>query len=65
MCPRARYCRRLPDSGGVSGSGPIATLNFVAVGKGSSVVTVVDSVFKNSQQQPLTLTLGELPVTVQ
>jgi len=56
---------RLPGSPGVSGSGVIATLNFVAVGKGSSRITVADSVLKNSQQENLTVTLGELPVTVQ
>lgn len=56
---------RLPNSPGVSGSGAIATLSFVAVGKGSSKVTVVDTSLKNSQQQLLTITLGELPVTVQ
>ena len=44
---------RLPGSPGVSGSGAMATLNFVAVGKGTSKVTVVDSAFKNSQGQPI------------
>ncbi len=56
---------RLPGSPGISGSGAIATLNFVAVGKGSSTVTVTDSILKNSQQQNLAVTPSELPVTVQ
>jgi general secretion pathway protein D len=56
---------RLPGSPGISGSGVIATLNFVAVGKGSSRITAADSVLKNSRQESLTVTLGELPVTVQ
>jgi general secretion pathway protein D len=56
---------RPPGSAGVSGSGPLATLNFVAVGKGSSTVRVADSVLRSSQQQPLAVTFGELPVTVQ
>jgi general secretion pathway protein D len=56
---------RASGSPGVSGSGAIATLNFVAVGKGSSTVRVADSVLRNPQQQALTVTLGELPVTIQ
>jgi general secretion pathway protein D len=56
---------RLPNTPGVTGTGAIATLNFIAIGKGSSTVTLVDSVLKNSQQQPVPATLGELPVTVQ
>ena len=43
---------RFPGSPGISGSGGVAVLNFVAVGKGASAVTVVDSTFKNSQGQP-------------
>ena len=56
---------RLPGSSGISGSGVIATLNFVAVGKGSSRITAADSVLKNSRQENVTVTLGELPVTIQ
>lgn len=56
---------RMPRAPGVSGSGTIATLNFVAVGKGSSTIAVVEAGLKNSQLQPLTVTLGEVPVTVQ
>ncbi len=52
-------------SAGVSGSGAIVTLNFVAVGKGLSTVTLVDSALKNAQGQPLEVTLGSLAVTVQ
>jgi hypothetical protein len=50
---------------GVTGSGPVARLDFVAVGAGASTVTVTGSVLKNSQQQPITVTLAELPVRVQ
>ena len=50
---------RLPGSGGVSGSGALAVLNFVAVGKGSSKVSVVESTLKNSQGQPVNVVLGE------
>jgi hypothetical protein len=56
---------RLPGSPPISGTGPIAVLNFVAVGKGSSTVTVVDAGLKSTQGQPLTVKLAPLPVTVQ
>jgi general secretion pathway protein D len=56
---------RLPGSSGVTGSGVIAALNFVAIGKGSSVITISESALKNSQQQPINVTVGELPVKVQ
>jgi hypothetical protein len=56
---------RIPGSAGVKGSGSIATLNFTAVGKGSSRVQVTELAMKNSQALPLAATLSELPVTVQ
>jgi general secretion pathway protein D len=56
---------RLAGSPGISGSGAIATLNFVAVGAGSSTVSLADSAVKNSKQETITVTLGELPVKVQ
>ena len=56
---------RAPGSPGVSGSGAIVTLNFVAVGKGASAVTLDSSTLKNSQGQPVNVLLGSLPVTVQ
>jgi general secretion pathway protein D len=56
---------RLPGTGGVSGSGAVATLSFVAVGKGSSSISVTESDLKNSLEQPIAVTPGELAVTVQ
>jgi general secretion pathway protein D len=56
---------RTPGSPGISGSGSLAVLNFVAIGKGTSKVTVVDSTFKNSQGQPIGVVLGEASVRVQ
>jgi general secretion pathway protein D len=56
---------RTPGSPGISGSGSLAVLNFVAIGKGTSKVTVVDSTFKNSQGQPIGVALGEASVRVQ
>ena len=44
---------RPPGSPGVSGAGVIAMLNFVAVGKGASSVTVVEPLLKNSKQESL------------
>jgi general secretion pathway protein D len=56
---------RPPGSSGVSGSGSIVVLNFVAVGKGTSSVTLNGSALKNAQGQPLDVTLASLPVTIQ
>jgi hypothetical protein len=56
---------RSPGSPGVSGSGAIAVLNFVATGKGQSTISVVDSTLKNSTGQPIAATAGSIPVTVQ
>jgi Rieske Fe-S protein len=56
---------RPPGSGGVSGSGALAVLNFVAVGKGTSKVTVVDSTLKSAVGQPIGVALGEALVRVQ
>jgi hypothetical protein len=56
---------RLPGSAGISGSGALAVLNFVAVGKGTSKITVVDSTLKNTQGQPIGVVLGEALVKVQ
>lgn len=55
---------RPPGSPGISGAGTLAVLNFVAVGKGSSSVTVVEPMLKNSKQQSLAVKASQLPVTV-
>lgn len=55
---------RPPDSPGITGGGTIAVLNFVAVGKGTSEVTLVEPMLKNSKQESLSVTSGQLPVTV-
>ena len=44
---------RLPGAGGISGSGALVSFTFLAVGKGSANVQVVESNFKNSQMQPI------------
>jgi general secretion pathway protein D len=56
---------RMIGSPGVSGSGAIAVLNFVAVGKGQSTISVVDSALKDSKGQPIAAGAGSIPVTVQ
>jgi general secretion pathway protein D len=56
---------RLPGSPGITGSGSIVVLNFVAIGKGNSTVTVVDAGLKNTQGQPVPVTPGELSVRIQ
>ncbi len=56
---------RLPGSPGVTGSGAVAVLNFVAVAKGASTVKVQETTFKNSKGEPVNVTLGEVNVKVQ
>jgi hypothetical protein len=42
---------RLPNTPGVSGSGVLATLNFQAVAKGSTTVTIPNLTVRNAQGQ--------------
>ena len=44
---------RQPGVGGISGSGALVSFTFLAVGKGTATVQVVESNFKNSQMQPI------------
>jgi general secretion pathway protein D len=55
---------RAPNALAISGSGAIATLNFVAVGRGTGTVSAAESSLRNGQQQPLPVTLGAVSVTV-
>jgi general secretion pathway protein D len=56
---------RLPGMPGISGTGGIVTLNFVAVGKGATLVKVTDAGLKNSQQQAITVAPAEISVRIQ
>ena len=56
---------RLLDAPGVSGAGAVATLNFVAVGKGSGTVSVTEAGLKNTKSAAQTVTLASVPVTIQ
>jgi general secretion pathway protein D len=50
---------------GISGSGPVAVLNFVAVAPGKGSVTVTEMGLKNSQLQAVPVALGAVSVAVQ
>jgi general secretion pathway protein D len=56
---------RLPGAPGVNGTGAVATLSFVAVGRGQGAVAVSEVGLRNPQQQPIPVMLGSVPVTVQ
>jgi hypothetical protein len=50
---------------GVSGSGTVAVLNFVAVARGTGSVAVTEMGLRNSQSQPVPVMLASVPVAVQ
>jgi hypothetical protein len=56
---------RIEGSGGVSGSGPLVSLSFTAVGKGAGTIEVSDTTFKNSKQEAIKMTGPSMAVTVQ
>ncbi|MGH9666838.1 MAG: cohesin domain-containing protein, partial [Bryobacteraceae bacterium] len=56
---------RAPGAGGVNGSGTLATLSFLAIGKGATQIAVTEAGLKNSKQQPVTVQPPVLNVTVQ
>ncbi|HEY2845533.1 MAG TPA: cohesin domain-containing protein, partial [Bryobacteraceae bacterium] len=56
---------RPAGTAGVSGSGPVAILNFVAVARGNASVTVTELGLKNAQLQALPVSLGAVSVAVQ
>jgi len=56
---------RTGGGAGVSGAGPVAILNFVAVARGMGSVTVTEMGLRNSQAQSVPVTLGSVSVAVQ
>ncbi len=56
---------RLQDAPGVSGAGTVATLNFVAVGKGTGTVSVTEAGLRDPKSAAQTVTLANVPVTIQ
>ncbi|MEQ1886829.1 MAG: cohesin domain-containing protein [Bryobacteraceae bacterium] len=49
---------------GVSGTGPVAVLNFTAIGQGTSTVRVTELGLKSGAGQSIPAALGEVPVTI-
>jgi general secretion pathway protein D len=55
---------RAAGSPGVSGSGPVATLTFVALASGSGRVTVTEMAVTDTQNRPVAVALGTVPVAI-
>ncbi len=56
---------RLPEAGGVSGAGSVASLSFVAVGKGTGSIAVTEAGVKDTKGAAVGVALGNLSITVQ
>ena len=56
---------RLASAGGVSGSGPVLQLTFMAIGKGSTTIAVTEANLKNSKQEAIAVAPPSVTVTVQ
>jgi general secretion pathway protein D len=56
---------RLPDASGVSGAGAAATLNFVAVGKGTGTISVTEAGLKDTKAAVQPVGLASVPVAIQ
>jgi len=56
---------RTPGSAGANGSGVLATLSFIAIGKGSGSVNVVEAPLKDSKQKLISAAVPVLSFTVQ
>jgi general secretion pathway protein D len=55
---------RPAGSGGVNGSGVLATLRFMAVAPGSGSIAITEASAKNSQSQVLQTGVGSVPVNI-
>ncbi len=56
---------RAPGIGGVSGSGPVLSVSFQAVGKGETKVQVIDAGFRTTQLAPVAVGAPAMSVNVQ
>jgi len=56
---------RVTGAPGVNGSGDLAKLTFMAVGKGTGSIAVTDANLRNSKQEPISASGPTMPVTVQ
>jgi hypothetical protein len=55
---------RPAGSGGVNGSGVLATLRFMSVAPGSGSIAITEATAKNSQSQALPTGVGSVPVNI-
>ena len=56
---------RIPGSGGVSGGGPLLTLTFQPVAKGTAEISLSEITVRNTQLDPLKLQLPKTTVKVE
>ncbi len=56
---------RVTGAPGVNGSGELAKLMFMAVGKGSGTVAITDVGLRNSKQEPIAASGPTMPVVIQ
>ncbi len=56
---------RYPGAGGISGSGPLFTLRFQAVGKGTCPIQVTELTLRDSRLQQITSTPPAAQITVE
>ena len=56
---------RITGAPGVNGSGELAKLMFVAVGKGTGTIAITDVGLRNSKQEPISASGPTMPVTIQ
>jgi len=54
---------RLPRAAGVSGAGALVTLQFQALGRGNSTITLPNLTVRNSQGQPIATATPQIAVT--
>ncbi len=56
---------RLPGAGGVNGSGALVTLKFMALGKGSTTISLDEIQLENSKREAISAVKPELSLTIQ
>ena len=56
---------RLPGAGGVNGSGSLVTLTFMALGKGSTTISLDEIQLENSKREAIPAMKPELVLTIQ
>ena len=56
---------RLAGSGGVNGSGPLVTLTFMTLGKGTAAIALDEVQLENSKREPIPTVKPELSLSIQ